>query len=139
VTVRRSPLVLLQQLFALAFAVAVFAAYSAAGGSVDFGELSSSAWASAALSGVVYYGLAFWAFLTGLRCTPVATAAVFLSLIPLFGITAGWLLLGERMTSAQVVGAVVAMAAVLAMVRLRPAESPQIETSTRTGMVGDRL
>lgn len=123
------PLVFLQQVFALGFAIAAFAVYVAVGGNVDLGAVSGAAWASAALSGVVYYGLAFWAFLTGLRCTPVARAAVFLSLIPLFGITAGWLLLAERMTPSQVVGAVVAMAAVLTMVRLRPAESPQVEAS----------
>jgi probable blue pigment (indigoidine) exporter len=111
------PVVVIQQLFALGFAISAVPLQIGPGAARALEEVSGTAWASAVASGVLYYGLAFWAFLTGLRCTRPSTAAVFLNLIPLFGITAGWLLLGERMTPVQVLGAGVAVVAVVAMAR----------------------
>lgn len=112
------PVVVVQQVFALGFAVVAVAVQVWAGATLALDQVSGTAWASAVASGVLYYGLAFWAFLSGLRCTSASTAGVFLSLIPLFGITAGWLLLGERMTLVQAAGACVAVVAVVTMVTL---------------------
>jgi probable blue pigment (indigoidine) exporter len=107
-------IVFTQQLMALAFSVIVFAIHGDAGWQP--GAVSGVAWISAFGSGVVYYGLAFWAFLAGLRLVSTSTAAIFLNLTPVFGIGAGHLLLGERMTGLQLAGAVTVMAAVTLLV-----------------------
>lgn len=116
-----SPLavVMVQQWCALGFAMAVLAVHLVGGG-VQIAGVSAVAWASALGSGIIYYGLAFWAFLTGLRHTTAATAGVFLNLIPLFGIGAGRWLLGERMVLAQLVGAGIVVTTVAALVVAAP-------------------
>ncbi len=110
-------IVFTQQLMALAFAAIVFAVHGTGGWQP--GAVSGVAWTSAIGSGVVYYGLAFWAFLAGLRLVTASTAAVFLNLTPVFGIAAGYFLLGERMTGLQLVGAVTVVVAVTLLVGSR--------------------
>jgi probable blue pigment (indigoidine) exporter len=78
---------------------------------------SGAAWISAAVSGVLYYAVAFWFYLTGLRRLPAAVAGVFINLIPVFGIAAGHLLLAERLTDRQWLGAVLIVVAVGGNVR----------------------
>ena len=65
-------------------------------------------------SGVLYYGLGFWFFVTGLRQVPASYAGAFLPLIPVFGLAAGYLV-GERLEPRQWVGAVVIVAATAAI------------------------
>jgi probable blue pigment (indigoidine) exporter len=108
-------IVFAQQVMALAFAVTLLAVDGAVGWQP--GAVSGMAWVSAVGSGAVYYGVAFWAFLAGLRSVSASTAAVFLNLIPVFGIGAGHLLLGEQMTGLQLAGAVTVLAAVTLLVR----------------------
>jgi probable blue pigment (indigoidine) exporter len=108
--------VLLQQLAALAFAL-VIAGIDWAIGTADLGLPADAAtWALAAASGMVYYGLAFWFFVGGLRGVPASIAGSFLPLIPVFGLAAGYLV-GDRLTDRQWLGAslvVVATAAATA-------------------------
>ena len=49
----------------------------------------------AAFSGVVQYALAFWLYLVGLKYLAPASAGLWLSLTPVFGILGGFLWLGE--------------------------------------------
>ena len=108
--------VLLQQLAALAFALVV-ASIAWAIGTADLGLPADSAtWALAAASGMVYYGLAFWFFVGGLRGVPASIAGSFFPLIPVFGLAAGYVV-GDRLTDRQWLGAslvVVATAAATA-------------------------
>ena len=108
--------VLLQQLAALAFALVV-ASIAWAIGTADLGLPADSAtWALAAASGMVYYGLAFWLFVGGLRGVPASIAGSFFPLIPVFGLAAGYVV-GDRLTDRQWLGAslvVVATAAATA-------------------------
>ncbi len=67
--------------------------------------VSIGAWASAVVSGLVYYGLAYGFYLNGLRRVPASVAASAFYLIPVFGVTAGWAFLGERLDPAQLIGA----------------------------------
>ena len=64
------------------------------------------------MSGVLYYGLGFWFYLTGLRLVPASYAAVFLPLIPVFGLAGGYLT-GERLNVAQWIGTALVVAATL--------------------------
>ena len=74
---------------------------------------------------LVYYALAFWFYVVGLQQAPASLAAMFLSLIPIFGVASAYLVLGVRLTLAQWDGAVLILAAVTAIVRLqqRPASA----------------
>lgn len=79
-------------------------------------SIPASAWASAVVSGVLYYGLAFWAFLTGLRHTRAAVAGQFINLVPVFGVTFAWLLLDERLRPVQLAGGTIVVVAVAALI-----------------------
>lgn len=112
--------VAVQQCAALGFAVLLFAGSRLTGMSAPIGDVSPSAWVGAATSGMLYYAVAFWLYLAGLRHVPAATAGAFINLVPVFGIAAAYLLLGERFTARQVAGATVVIAAVTAAALLRP-------------------
>ena len=107
--------VLVQQVAALCFAVAL-AGVSAATSSSGLGLPADVAtWGLAAASGTVYYGLAFWFFVGGLRQVPASVAGGFLPLIPVFGLTAGYLV-GDRLVDRQWVGGGVVIIATAVLV-----------------------
>jgi drug/metabolite transporter (DMT)-like permease len=107
--------VLAQQAAALGFAVILASLVDLAGGaSWDLGDLGAGTLLGAAASGVLYYGLGFWFFVTGLRQVPASYAGAFLPLIPVFGLAAGYLV-GERLEPRQWVGAVVILTATAAI------------------------
>src|SRR4051794_36801165 len=81
----------------------------------DLGGLGVRTLLGAAASGVLYYGLGFLMFLTGLRLVTASYAGAFLPLIPVFGVAAGYLV-GERLDPRQWVGALVIVAATAAIV-----------------------
>lgn len=113
-----------QQLYALAFALVVVVVVWLAGGAVRPENVSAAGWLSAVISGVLYYGVAFWLYLSGLRLVPAPIAATSFYLIPLFGLAAAFLLLGERLDPGQWLGAAVVMVAVFAILRSTPAAVP---------------
>lgn len=100
-----------QQIYALGFASLLFAGLWLTGGA-GVPQASATAWASALVSGVLYYGVAYWLYLSGLRLVSASIAAVSFYLIPVFGVAASFLLLGERLEPVQWVGAAVVVAAV---------------------------
>jgi drug/metabolite transporter (DMT)-like permease len=104
--------ILVQQTCALVFSLSVLAFASVINFSVATNNVSVGAWASAALSGVLYYALAYWFYLTGLRRIPAGVAGSFINLIPLFGIATAHLFLDERLTYRQWIGAVVIVVSV---------------------------
>jgi drug/metabolite transporter (DMT)-like permease len=109
------PVVLAQQAAALAFAVLLATGVQVAGGTGwSIGDIGPRSWVAAAGSGVLYYGLAFWLFLTGLRHVRASVAGAFLPLIPVFGVSAAYLV-GERLAGRQWVGAVAVVAATFAV------------------------
>lgn len=117
------PIVLSQQLHALAFIAVVTIGAAAAGQRVLPDSLSAAGLASALVSGLLYYALAYSCYLTALRDVRAPIAASAFYLIPVFGI-AGALLTGERLAPAQWVGAAIVVAAV-AVITTRTAEGPQ--------------
>jgi drug/metabolite transporter (DMT)-like permease len=79
--------------------------------------LSPGLIAFAAASGIVQYALAFWLYLIGMQRLPVAQAGLFLTLIPVFGVSGAMVFLGETLTLVQALGAVFIVGAILAMLR----------------------
>jgi drug/metabolite transporter (DMT)-like permease len=120
--------VLAQQVAALLFAVILATAVDVVGGTGwDLSGLGAGDLLAAAASGVLYYGLGFWLFVTGLRRVPASVAGAFLPLIPVFGLAAGYLV-GERLEPRQWIGAIVIVAATAVVCLLqvgRTRESPE--------------
>ena len=124
--------VLAQQAAALVFALVLATVVTLVGGTGwDLAGLGAGPLLGAAASGVLYYGLGFLMFVTGLRLVPASYAGAFLPLIPVFGVAAGYLV-GERLEPRQWVGALVIVAAVGAIAwqqRRAPAGEPVTETT----------
>jgi len=62
------------------------------------------------ISGIIQYALAFWLYLVAVEKIPVTKATLLLSLIPVFAIVEGRLFLGEALSAAQWLGAVLVVA-----------------------------
>jgi len=74
--------------------------------------LSLTSAGNAALSGVVQYALAFWLYLVGLKHLSANAAALWLTLIPVFGVTGAYFWLGEIPTLPMLLGMALILAAV---------------------------
>lgn len=105
--------VLVQQVAALAFAVVLASTTWALGAAEPGLPADAVTWALAAASGMLYYGLAFWLFIGGLRGVPASIAGSLLPLIPVFGLAAGYLA-GERLVERQWAGAILVVVATTA-------------------------
>lgn len=113
------PVVLVQQVAALVFAVGLLAVAWLVRPLPVLGPVSVWGWVSAIVSGALYYGVGFGLYLAGLRRVRANVAAMYLTLIPVFGVAAGYLLLAEQLSGRQWAGAVLVVAAVLAATTLR--------------------
>lgn len=120
--------VAVQQTYGLAFALVLVVVAWLLGGAVRPESVTAAGWASAIASGVLYYGLAYWLYLSGLRHVSASVAAVSFYLIPIFGVTGGFLLLGERLEPSQLAGAAIVLATTLVImwrtVVVAPAATP---------------
>ena len=106
--------VFVQQVTALLFALVLLVGSLVVSDPASVAGVSATAWVSAVAAGALYYGVAFWFYLAGLRGVTASAAGVFINLVPVFGITASYIVLGERLSPRQWVGAVVVIAAVAA-------------------------
>jgi len=103
-----------QQTFALIWALAIWPVELLRG---ETAVISLNTWLWAAISGLTYYTFAFWFYIVGLKQVPASTAGQFLNLIPIFGVAGATLFLGERLGSAQWLGAILILVAVAGIVR----------------------
>jgi len=108
-----SQVVLGQQVHALGLALVLVAAIGVVGGTIVPSSLTVLGLASAIGSGLLYYAGAYWFYLGALRHVPASLAAVSFYLIPIVGLGAGAVLLGDRLDARQWLGALVVLAAVL--------------------------
>ncbi len=112
-----SQVLVAQQAHALALACLLVGAAWLVGGSALPAAVSLAGWVSAVASGVLYYGVAYWLYLTGLRHVPASVAALSFYLIPVFGVAAGFIFLGERLGPTQWLGVAVVLLAVKLILR----------------------
>ena len=117
-------IVALQQAAALLFSLALLGGAAVLGLAHATPRVSALGWISAIGSGLVYYAAAFWLYLTGLRHVPATIAGGFISLVPLFGITSSYLLLGERLNGRQWFGALLILFAVAVIVSVHISARP---------------
>lgn len=109
--------VIAQQTAALLFAIVLATVVELAGGTGwDLAGHGRGDWAAAAASGLLYYGLGFWLFVTGLRWVPASVAGSFLPLIAVFGLAAGYPRRGTARVAA-VGGSGLVLAATVAIAR----------------------
>jgi probable blue pigment (indigoidine) exporter len=116
--------VVIQQSAALVFALLLGIGGLVAGSAAAPDEVSMTAWANALGAGALYYGLAFWWYLHGLRSLTPGVAGVFINLVPVFGISSSAIFLGERLSGWQWIGAAVTVAAVTAVAILQTRNPP---------------
>lgn len=117
------PLAAMQQTVGFLFALALFVGTWLLGFERLPDALPTTFILLAVLSGIVQYALAFWLYLIGLQVLPAGTAAVFLTLVPVFGVGGAMLFLGESLSLQQWLGCaviIVAMAAVTLKTRSGP-------------------
>jgi drug/metabolite transporter (DMT)-like permease len=127
------PVVLSQQLWALGLIAVVVPIAAATGQAVVPASLSPAGLASAAVSGLLYYALAYSCYLTALRAVRAPIAAAAFYLIPVFGL-AGAFVAGERLVPAQWIGAAVVVAAV-AVITTRIAQEPQPSSAAASAQI----
>ena len=122
-----SQVVLAQQAYGLLFALLLVGTFAVLGQPVAPTGLTPLGVASALASGVLYYAGAYWLYLGALRRVPASIAAGSFYLIPIVGVAAGAVVLGERLSAIQWIGAVVVLAAVLGiLVRSIPTGRPVV-------------
>ena len=124
--------VLAQQMHALGLALVVVVALALTGGGVLPERLTLAGIASASVSGLLYYSLAYSFYLSALRSVRASVAAASFYLVPVFGVAAGWFV-GERLQPLQWLGALLVIASVAAItIRIaRPVdESPSDQPSS---------
>lgn len=107
-----------QQAAALGFAIVVLAVSEILWGQHSIAALSMTTWLWAIASGLLYYGVAFWLYLTGLSRVTASFAGSFLPLVPVFGVAAA-MLIGERLAGRQWIGAAIVIGAVAAMAAMQ--------------------
>jgi drug/metabolite transporter (DMT)-like permease len=127
-------IVTLQQSLALAWALAIWPLEWAREGAVSLTTISPASWGWAALSGVLYYALAFWCYIIGLKQMPASMVGLFLNLIPIFGVGAAYLFLGERLTLVQSIGGVLILVAVVMVLRWQRGDATTASAAAPTGL-----
>ncbi|HEU0236033.1 MAG TPA: DMT family transporter [Candidatus Limnocylindrales bacterium] len=124
-----APVVVAQQAWALVLAAGLVGVVGLLGGPVVPATMSIEGGLSAVASGVLYYGAAYWFYLSALRRMPASSAAASFYLIPVFGVAGGLVLLGERLALMQWIGAGAVLLAVVLILR-RPGEPVAQPAST---------
>lgn len=129
-----SPLVvvLVQQAAALGFAVVLFTGSVVVGDPGSLSGISAAAWTSAVVAGLLYYAIAFWLYVTGLRGVSAGVAGMFINLVPVFGLAASYAFLDERLTIRQWLGASAILAAVVVVAGARSTPQPRQAESAST-------
>jgi drug/metabolite transporter (DMT)-like permease len=110
-----SPLlaVTLQESLALGWALLIWPVELSQTGLARLERIPPEAWGLAALSGLVYYGLAFWFYLSGLRPASASEAGQFINLVPVFALAGAYLFLGESLQPIQWLGCGLVLLAVI--------------------------
>ena len=119
-TIDPLPLSALQQSVGLIWTLGVLVIALLAGlATLGLGGLPWPVLLVAAVSGVIQYALAFWLYLFALQSLPANIAGFYLTLIPVFGIAAAFVFLGEALSGPQWIGAILIIASVGIVSRLQ--------------------
>jgi probable blue pigment (indigoidine) exporter len=117
--------VLAQQVYALGLAIAIVLTLGLLGRDPGVLGLTAVGLASAVVSGVLYYAVAYWFYLTGLRHVPASIASASFYLVPVFGVAGGFAFLGDSLAGGQWLGVAVAAVAVIGILGRTTAVEPR--------------
>ena len=126
-----SQVVLVQQLYGLGAAIVALVIAIVSGADPLPSNVTPLGIASAVTSGVLYFAGAYWLYLGALRRVTASAAAASFYLIPIVGVTAAALLLGERLAPIQWVGGGVVLLSVIAILTRAPSGAAPITVSDR--------
>ena len=126
-----------QQSVSLGWALLILLIWQFSRGTIEtLSSLEPNIWIWAVISGLIYYALAFWFYISGLRQMPATEAGLYLNLIPIFGVVGAFIFLGERLTPIQWIGAFLILVAVVGISILQKNELVlQNETSQKESLV----
>ena len=116
--------VAIQQAAGAGWAVILLLADTRYGSMADLGATPTPLIGAAIFSGLLYYAVAYWLYITALRTVPAAVAASYFNVIPVFGVGLAFLFLGETLTIVQWAGAGAILLSVVALVKLTRDEVP---------------
>ncbi|HEY9802576.1 MAG TPA: DMT family transporter [Leptolyngbyaceae cyanobacterium] len=111
-----------QQSIGFIWAVLIWSTGILKGTALDLSTVDINVWILAIISGIVQYALAFWLYLTALKNLPAKIAALFLTLIPVFGVGGSYLFLNEKLVVSQLIGGILIMLAVFSVPFLKQDE-----------------
>jgi drug/metabolite transporter (DMT)-like permease len=123
-----SQVVVAQQAHGLGFVLIVVVAVAAAGGALLPSGLPPPVLAAAVVSGTLYYAGAYWFYLGALRRVPASLASASYYLIPIVGVTASALLLGEHLDARQWIGVLIVLASVIGAVGVPRPRTDTVES-----------
>ena len=122
-----------QQAHALGLALVLVVGVIALGGSPLPSAATPLGLASAIGSGVLYYAGAYWFYLGALRHVPASFAAVSFYLIPIVGLAASAVILGERLAPHQWLGAIVVIGSILTIFWVGRREASLVPEAAASG------
>jgi drug/metabolite transporter (DMT)-like permease len=110
--------VALQQTAGLVWASSLLLMNTGYGSLSDLPIIPWTSIAAAAVSGLLYYAVAYWLYIAAIRFVPAAVAGSYFNVIPVFGVGLAFIFLGERLTPVQWAGALAILLSVIELVRL---------------------
>jgi drug/metabolite transporter (DMT)-like permease len=120
--------VLAQQVHALALILGIVVVAALGGRGTGLEGVTAAGLISAVASGIVYFAVAYWCYLTALRRLPANVAAASFYLVPVFGVVGGFTFLGDMLSVLQWLGVAVAAGAVISILARTIAVEPALVT-----------
>jgi drug/metabolite transporter (DMT)-like permease len=108
-------IIAIQQTAGLAWALCIWPLELQGSPLSQLAGLAASEIVGGLLSGLMYYALAFWFYLNGLKSMTASRTGSFFNLIPVFGIGLAYAFLGERLSPPQWLGAAAILVSVLCL------------------------
>jgi drug/metabolite transporter (DMT)-like permease len=120
--------VLAQQVHALALILGIVVVAALGGRGTGLEGVTAAGLISAVASGIVYFAVAYWCYLTALRRLPANVAAASFYLVPVFGVVGGFTFLGDMLSVLQWLGVAVAAGAVISILARTIVVEPALVT-----------
>lgn len=130
-TIDPLPLLAVQQVAGLVWALGLLAASSGGDFAGNFTSVPIPTIGLAILTGALYYGASYWLYLVALRQIPAAIAGSYFNIIPLVTVSLALLFLGERLSFTQWVGSALILISAVLLFRVSRSISDQANAALK--------